>query len=175
MVNLYFKGDVCEYLDPINTEVEPDIKRKIRADVIDYPWYFILKPDGGNMLRIEKDYDEDDWDVSSTDMDAIGTVQVFHRTTGEADDDDCGTLILLRGLLSVPTIGMIPGVRDVATNGMVMILQIQQWLEQQGIWNREPEYDEENKRILVEIIDEKPVMRFLAAEEEMQLAADDPN
>ena len=57
-------------------------------------------------------------------------------------------------------------------NVMIAILQVQQWLEQEGILDADPEKDDENMRILMDVVDEKPIARILPDGEEVSLTTE---
>lgn len=164
MINLYFKGDICDYVDPIDLEVEPDIKRKIRADVIDVPVSLIMSPEDGNMIGVETFGGKPSGNVFSTDREVRASLNLLQRIEG-GEEEDCGTLLVLPGLRSMPTLGMSSGARDMAVNIMIAILQVQQWLEKEGILDKNPEKDSDSLRILMDVIDEKPVVKILTDEE----------
>ena len=168
MVHLYIKSDVVDYIDGIDLEVDPDIKRNIRADVIDVEMIFEIETgEGGTMVGIETFGGEPSGNTFSVDMGVVGTVKVLLRRADE--EEDLGTLIALKGLRSMTSLGMSDWAEDSAVNGMVATLQVQQWLEQQGILDTNPGNDPENVRILVDVVDEEPVARILEADEDVAL------
>lgn len=70
----------------------------------------------------------------------------------------------------MPSIEMGEWAQDTAVNGMIATLQVQQWLEQQGVLNKDdPDKDQENMRVLADVVNEKPVYRILADDEEIDL------
>ena len=169
MVHLYVKSEVTDYIDGIDLEVDPDIKRHILADVIDVELILEIETgEGSTMVGVETFDGEPSGNTFSVDMGVVGTVNVRLREA-DGEEEDCGTMMVLRGLRSMPSLGMSDSAMDTAVNGMVATLQIQQWLEQQGILDRDPANDPKNVRILVDVVDEEPVARILADNEEIAL------
>ena len=172
MIHLYVKSEIVDYIDGVDLEVDPDIKREIRTDVIDVTLSFVLTPgDCGTLVGMETYGGEPSGRTFSVNQGVVGTIKVLHRT--EEGEEDCGTLMVLPGLMSMPELGMSDAAQDMAVNGMLATLQVQQWLEQQGILNKDPAMDKDNMRILVDVIDKKPAVRILSADEEVTLAIND--
>ena len=62
--------------------------------------------------------------------------------------------------------------RDLAVDLMLATLQIQQWLEEQKILDTNPVNDEENMRILIEVVENQAVARILESNEVVELEED---
>ena len=164
MINLYFKGDIGDYIDPIDPEAELDIKREIRADVIDFPVSLIMHLAGENMIGVELSGGEPTGNVFLTDREVRASLNLLLRKDG-GEEEDCGTVLVLPELNYLPTLGMSLGAQEMAANITIEILQVQQWLEKEGILDKDPEKDSESLRVLIDVIDEKPVARILMDEE----------
>ena len=170
MLHLFVKSNIVDYIDGIDLEVDPDIKRSIKTDVIDIGLALEIKPgECGSLVGIEMYGNKPSGNVYSTDDEVVvGSIKVLLRK--EDGEEDCGTLLALRGLVSLPTLGMSKWAKNSAVNGMVATLQIQQWLEQQGVLSKDPAEDQDNTRMLVDVVNEEPVFRILSDDEVIDLA-----
>lgn len=52
MLTVYAYSEICDVVDPIDTEVDPDIKRSIRLEVVDAPFIANIEPQDGKMLNM---------------------------------------------------------------------------------------------------------------------------
>lgn len=171
MIHLYVNSEIVDYIDGIDLKVDPDIKRKLRVDVIDVEVsYEINTGEGSTMVGIETYGGEPSGNVFSVGMQVVGTVQVFVRKAS-GEEEDCGTLLVMNNQMSRTSLGMSDWAEDNAVNGMVATLQVQRWLEQQGILDKDPSKDKNNIRILADVVDGKPVARILPEDEEVSVVA----